>query len=136
MPRTYFAIPALLIPTLLSAVGFVTSRAWSQQPENQAEFAAPPDVAETDWEYRDEEAYRPDPRLVIHQKSQWIGQQRMGRLAAMRWYGMSNARPTAAATPFTSLYSPVWQMPGGRPFGWHTRGTTVVVTSPVGFIYR
>ena len=71
--------------------------------------------------YYQQPTYRPDPRAIIHQKAQARAFQRQSRLASLSWYGMSNARPTAAPTPFTSLYSPVWQMPGGRPFAWHTR---------------
>jgi hypothetical protein len=70
--------------------------------------------------YYQQPTYRPDTREIIHQKAQTRALQRQARLASMSWYGMSNARPTAAPTPFMSLYSPVWQMPGGRPFAWHS----------------
>jgi hypothetical protein len=71
--------------------------------------------------YYQQPTYRPDSRAIIHQKAQARAHQRQSRLASLSWYGMSNGRPTAAPTPFTSLYSPVWQMPGGRPFAWHTQ---------------
>ena len=70
------------------------------------------------WYYQ-QSTYRADARALIHQKAQARALQRQSRLAALSWYGMSNARPTAAPTPFTSLYSPVWQQPGGRPFAWY-----------------
>ena len=70
--------------------------------------------------YQQPTSYRPDTRAIIHQKAQTRAYQRQARLASLNWYGMSNGRPIAAPTPFTSLYSPVWQMPGGRPFAWHT----------------
>lgn len=66
--------------------------------------------------------YKPNPRAIIQHKAQVRAQQRQDRQAALSWYGMSNSRPTAAPTPFTSLYSPVWQSPGGRPFMWYTTG--------------
>ncbi|MEX0611178.1 MAG: hypothetical protein WD738_00495 [Pirellulales bacterium] len=72
-------------------------------------------------QYYQQPSYRPNARAIIHQKAQTRSYQRQSRLAALNWYGMSNGRPTAAPTPFTSLYSPVWQMPGGRPFAWHAR---------------
>lgn len=60
------------------------------------------------------------PARSIHQQNAIArGQQRQARLASMAWYGMSNSRPTASATPFATMYSPAWQMPGGRPFAWH-----------------
>lgn len=46
-------------------------------------------------------------------------EQRMARLDAMRWYGFSGSRPTATAMAFTTMYSPAWQQPGGRPFAWY-----------------
>ena len=36
---------------------------------------------------------------------------------------MSNGRPIGAPTPFMSRYSPVWEMPGGRPFSWYPAGS-------------
>ena len=64
---------------------------------------------------------------VAQQKAQARGAQRMARLEALRWYGFSNSRPTAAAIPWTTMYSPAWQTPGGRPFAWHTGSRSVVV---------
>jgi hypothetical protein len=65
-------------------------------------------------------AYEPNPRMIIHQNAQTRAQQRQLRMSSMAWYGMSNSRPTASPTPYASLYSPVWQMPGGRPYGWYS----------------
>lgn len=62
----------------------------------------------------------PSPRQLIFHKAQARAAQRNARMTSMAWYGMSNARPTAAPTPFMTLYSPVWQQPGGRPFAWYT----------------
>ena len=64
-------------------------------------------------------AYRADARAIVQQKAQARALQRQSRLASLAWYGMSNGRPTATPTPFTSMYSPVWQQPGGRPFAWY-----------------
>ena len=82
---------------------------------------------EESWAYTPSYAYRPNPEAIIHAKAQARAQQRMSRIAAMRWYGMYNERPTASPTPFTALYSPVWQMPGGRPYAWHYRGASSVL---------
>jgi hypothetical protein len=69
--------------------------------------------------YREQPAYKPDTRAIIIQKAQIRAEQRQERMASLAWYGMSNSRPTGAPTPFTSRYSPVWEMPGGRPFAWY-----------------
>jgi hypothetical protein len=73
--------------------------------------------------------YQPNPTQIIQQKAMVRAAQRQARIASMQWYGMSNARPTAATTPFCSQYSPSWQMPGGRPYAWYTSGRPVYVLS-------
>ncbi len=56
--------------------------------------------------------------------------QRLTRMESMRWYGFSASRPTAAGIPFTTMYSPSWTRPGGRPFAWYTSQRPVVLVSP------
>lgn len=84
-----------------------------------------PASAEDSW-YR-----APGPRVekqtLAREKAINRGQQRMARLEAMRWYGFSNSRPTAAAMPYTTMYSPAWQQPGGRPFAWYTSSRPIVI---------
>ena len=84
-------------------------------------------VQEDDWDYKPSYVYQPNPKAIIHQKAQARALQRLSRMTAMRWYGMSNERPTASPTPFLGLYSPVWQVPGGRPYAWNYRGTPSVL---------
>jgi len=71
-------------------------------------------------------AYKPNPKMIVQQRAMEHGQQRANRLAALNWYGMSNSRPTASPTPFTTLYSPAWQSPGGRPFAWYPGRPTYI----------
>ena len=63
--------------------------------------------------------YEPSPRMIVQQNAQIRAQQRQLRMSSMAWYGMSNSRPTVSPTPFAGRYSPVWEMPGGRPFAWY-----------------
>ena len=63
--------------------------------------------------------YEPDTGAIVRQKAMVRGEQRAARLASSTWYGISNSRPTTAATPFTSRYGHVWEMPGGRPYSWY-----------------
>jgi hypothetical protein len=89
---------------------------------------APPSASESpeQWYYR--RAPERTPEFTVAQlKAQARGAQRMARLEALRWYGFSNSRPVAAAIPWTTMYSPAWQMPGGRPFAWHAASRTVVI---------
>jgi hypothetical protein len=100
--------------------------ATAQQPE-----ATPPaddDVSES-WysnNYKPPE-YQPNPRAIVHERAFARANQRNARLASLAWYGMFNGRPMAAPTPFTSMYSPTWQQPGGRPFAWYTSNTPTYV---------
>jgi hypothetical protein len=49
------------------------------------------------------------PVELHRQRAQLKAQQRGERLAALKWYGMSNSRPTAGVTPFVGMqYSPRW----------------------------
>lgn len=73
---------------------------------------------------------------LSQQKAQMRGAQRMARLEAMRWYGFSNSRPTASAIPWTTMYSPAWQAPGGRPFAWHTSSRPIVIINTPAAVYR
>jgi hypothetical protein len=77
------------------------------------------EFAERDASYYSQPEYRPNSLSMIHEKAQARAAQRQARLASLAWYGMSNSRPQAASTPFTSRYSPVWEMPGGKPYSWY-----------------
>jgi hypothetical protein len=107
-----------LVPALVLSLGLAVSVA-------QAQLPAPPETGQpTDFEGSDERYYdssqytKPTPQEIIQYKAQLRAQQRMTRMASMEWYGMSASRPRASVTPFTGLYSPIWQMPGGRPMAW------------------
>jgi hypothetical protein len=103
-------LQAVVLGTCLASY----SNCWSQEVER--EVSAEEQSSES-W-YR-QSTYQPNPRAIVHERAFYRANQRQARLAAMNWYGMYNARPTAAPTPFTSLYSPVWQQPGARPFAWY-----------------
>jgi hypothetical protein len=77
------------------------------------------EVEERDTTYYSQPSYRPNSLAIVQEKAQARAYQRQARLASMSWYGMSNSRPQAASTPFTSRYSPVWEMPGGKPYSWY-----------------
>ena len=66
---------------------------------------------------------------IAQEKAMMRASQRMARLDSMRWYGMSGSRPTASGMPFTTMYSPAWQTPGGRPFAWHTSARPILIYS-------
>lgn len=76
------------------------------------------DARDQSWNREQRTKIKLDARSIVQQKAQIRAEQRQDRMASMSWYGMSNSRPNAATTPFTSRYSSVWEMPGGRPYSW------------------
>jgi hypothetical protein len=72
-----------------------------------------------------------DPKAAVRRRAEFEADQRQARLAAQRWFGYSNSRPTVSPIPFTSTYSPMWT--SNSPYGNQWRGvsrTTVVVPMP------
>ncbi len=124
---------------LLTAVTLVAaSTALAQGVEHPPADPAPGTVTTgEDWSYRPATERERTP-TIAQQKAMARGAQRMARLEAMRWYGFSNSRPTATAIAWTTMYSPGWQQPGGRPFAWHTSSRPIVViTQPTATpVYR
>src|SRR5439155_15239195 len=83
-----------------------------------ATTAAGEETHEQSWNREQKVHNKLDARAIVQQKALVRAEQRQERMASMSWYGMSNSRPNAATTPFTSRYSSVWEMPGGRPYSW------------------
>jgi hypothetical protein len=72
-----------------------------------------------------------DPKVAVRRRAEFEADQRQARLAAQRWFGYSNSRPTVSPVPFTSNYSPMWT--SNSPYGNQWRGvsrTTVVIPVP------
>lgn len=70
------------------------------------------------WLYSQEWRRHDDPAQAVRRKAEARTEQRMARLAALRWYGYSNIRPQASVTPFTSIYSPAWIGNGYDRYDW------------------
>ena len=82
------------------------------------------------WFYEQELQRHDDPKTAIRRRAEFRAQQRQSRLAAMRWYGKSNSRPTASPTPFTSGYSSYWGSNTYNPQRWQAVGPTIIVSRP------
>ena len=66
-----------------------------------------------------------NPKLAVRRKAEFQTQQRQNRLAAMRWFGFSNARPLAGPDPVNGDYSPYWTGADVlHPFRWNGCGYT------------
>jgi len=97
---------------LVANTGFAAGNLTSPSTSNSGE-----EQQSESW-YR-EQAAKPDAKAIAQQKAMVRADQRMSRMASMQWYGMSNSRPQASGTPFSTRYSPLWGMPGGRPYAWY-----------------
>jgi hypothetical protein len=103
---------------VLVGLGFAICCGTCLAAGNLMSATATEETQEQSW-YREQSSAKADSLAIIQQKAQIRAEQRNSRMASMQWYGMSNARPQGAVTPFTSRYSPVWEMPGGKPYSWY-----------------
>jgi hypothetical protein len=74
-----------------------------------------------------------DPKQAVRRKAELKTAQRNQRLAAQKWFGVSNARPMASAQPFMDLYSPRWIGNGYNGFNWagvSESGANIIVVEP------
>ncbi|RIK80774.1 MAG: hypothetical protein DCC67_08885 [Planctomycetota bacterium] len=122
--QRFISLSALLLAAV-SAAGAAGAAA-GQQFGDDAVTPPAATTSEGDSWYRTP-TVKEEKATIAQEKAMARAQARMARLDAMRWYGYSNSRPTAATMPFTTMYSPAWQMPGGRPFAWHHTSRPIVV---------
>ena len=72
------------------------------------------------WFYEQERSRWEDPQSAVRRNAEARASQRANRIASMRWYGMSNSRPSANATPLYGTYSPTWVANSFDPNRWRT----------------
>lgn len=78
------------------------------------------------WYFEQERLRRDDPREMIREKAEFKARQRQQRIAALKWFGLSNSRPQANPSLFGMIYSPGWVGNTYDPFAW--RGTSATTT--------
>jgi hypothetical protein len=97
-----------------------------QQPAATTHFtpatlSAPATTPEL-WVYSQEQRRHDDPAQAVRRKAEFQAEQRMARLAALKWYGYSNARPEAGMTPIMGTYSAGWAGNGWNRYEWFGGG--------------
>jgi hypothetical protein len=70
------------------------------------------------WFYDQAMRRRSDPHVLVQEKAGYDAAQRQRRLATQRWFGVSNARPSANVTPLMGAYSPTWVSNTANPMQW------------------
>ena len=111
-----YALRALAL-TIGLAIGAGTCLAAGNLTTTTSTTSNGTEQQEQSW-YREQSA-KPDAKVIAQQKAMARADQRMARMASLQWYGMSNSRPQASGTPFSTRYSPLWEMPGGKPYSWY-----------------
>ena len=72
--------------------------------------------------YLQEQQRHDDPKQALRRKAEARSAAREARITAMKWYGMSNARPQVNPIPFMGSYSPTWIGNGGDRYDWYGIG--------------
>ncbi len=115
------------------------SLALAQEPRPQTEFdnsgISPGEINKTPemWFYEQSLRQNNNPRVAVRAKAEFRADQRRRRMAALSWFGFSNARPTVTFTPTMSPFSPTWAGNHYQPEHWRGTGSpTYVVTVPRG----
>ena len=80
------------------------------------------------WFYEQERSRYEDPQAAVRRKAEFRSSQRAQRIASSHWYGMSNSRPSANATPLCGTYAPTWVSSGFDPNRWTTARDTSTTT--------
>ncbi|HEY4232352.1 MAG TPA: hypothetical protein VGM76_02920 [Lacipirellulaceae bacterium] len=75
--------------------------------------------ADESWTYQPPTSSVTTARAIVQQKAEIRAQQRMDRLAAQSWYGVSLSRPTLTGTPFTMPRASWWDRPNQLPNAWY-----------------
>jgi hypothetical protein len=139
----------LVLSLSVTVAALAASMAQAQQPSFPTQRSAPPKIeAKADaridvspgeltptadmWFYEQEWKRHDDPKQAVRRNAEFDTAQRQNRMAARKWYGFSNIRPTADAMPFCGDYSPGWRSNSFAPYQWAgtVGGTTVVLVQP------
>jgi len=70
------------------------------------------------WFYEQEKSAYNNPKAMVRARAEYRSEQRLKRMANMKWYGYSNQRPTMLPTPWWGTASPTWVGNSWDPYHW------------------
>lgn len=70
------------------------------------------------WFYEQERSRYEDPKAAVRRNAEHRAAQRQSRIESMKWFGLSNIRPSATSTPVMGTYSPMWTSNSYNPMHW------------------
>ena len=82
------------------------------------------------WFYSQERNRYGSPRAAVRRRAELCAAARQSRLESMRWFGMSNSRPSASVTPLFGTYSPTWIGNTADPSRWRMATPAAIVVGP------
>ena len=97
----------------------------SHIPISLGQLAPTPEM----WFYDQAMRRRSDPHAMVQERAGYDAAQRQRRLATQRWFGISNARPSANVTPLMGAYSPTWVSNSPNPMQWSGQNNTPAIYS-------
>jgi hypothetical protein len=98
-----FTVAALAATHALAATP-TTARVAPQQTISPGEVAATPEM----WFYQQEMQQYLDPKMAVRRNAEFRADSRSKRLAAMKWFGLSNQRPRVSSDPMYVDSSAAW----------------------------
>jgi hypothetical protein len=114
-----FAVPLLLTVGVARAERPAAAGLGIDSVVSPGELKATPEM----WFYDQALRQYKDPKMAVRASAEFRAEQRMRRLASMRWFGFSNSRPSASSDPYHGDYSPKWTSnPGYYPSRWNGVG--------------
>ena len=90
----------------------------AQERDSAVALPTPSNITPEMWLYSQELNRHDDPAQAVRRKAELRGAQRRQRIAAMKWFGLSNARPQASTVPMMGVYSPTWVGNGYDRYDW------------------
>jgi hypothetical protein len=129
MQRMLFLALFGLAVTSLSSQANAQDTASYEKDHDDVSSLLPSDGTATPemWFYLQEYRRYQSPKEAVRRKAEQRSAQRRNRLAAQRWFGFSNLRPTANPIPYYSSYSPAWIGNSQSPFSWSGQGLPYVI---------
>jgi hypothetical protein len=71
------------------------------------------------WLYEQQLREYLDPGMAVRRNAEFRAAQRRHRMASLKWFGLSNQRPSASPDPYNGEYSPAWVGNNGLyPYRW------------------
>ena len=118
------SVLGVLVATSALAQGPRTNTSKSEKTISPGEVSATPEM----WFYQQYMRQYEDPKAAVRHNAEFRAEQRANRLAAMQWFGFSNARPRASSDPWHGDYSPMWTANNAYyPSRWIGSGRPTVI---------